>query len=136
MAETILDMELLDNGGDLLMETIPGGGGGGGEGTSNYNDLSNKPKINGVTLSGNKTSADLGLQEEIDDLEDIRDGAEKGATAVQPSALDDYQTQAITDEGGYFTDDTVEGALQELGGSLNGVDSALSGILTLIGGNA
>lgn len=36
-------------------------GGGGGGGTSNYNDLSNKPKINGVTLSGNKTSADLGI---------------------------------------------------------------------------
>lgn len=27
------------------------GGGGGGTGTSNYNDLSNKPSINGVTLS-------------------------------------------------------------------------------------
>lgn len=40
---------------------IPGGtGGGGGEGTSNYNDLSNKPKINDVTLSGNKTLAQLG----------------------------------------------------------------------------
>ena len=28
---------------------------------SNYNDLSNKPQINGVTLSGNKTGIDLGL---------------------------------------------------------------------------
>lgn len=36
-------------------------GGGGGGGTSNYNDLSNKPQINGVTLSGNKTSEDLGI---------------------------------------------------------------------------
>ena len=36
-------------------------GGGGGGGTSNYNDLSNKPSINGVTLSGNKTSEDLGI---------------------------------------------------------------------------
>ena len=35
--------------------------GGGGTGTSNYNDLSNKPSINGVTLSGNKTSEDLGI---------------------------------------------------------------------------
>lgn len=34
---------------------------GGGSGTSNYNDLENKPKINGVTLSGNKTSSELGL---------------------------------------------------------------------------
>ena len=34
---------------------------GGGGGTSNYNDLTNKPQINGNTLTGNKTSADLGL---------------------------------------------------------------------------
>ena len=34
---------------------------GGSGGTSNYNDLSNKPSINGVTLSGNKTTSDLGL---------------------------------------------------------------------------
>ncbi len=35
--------------------------GGGGGGTSNYNDLSNKPQINGNTLSGNKTSSQLGI---------------------------------------------------------------------------
>ena len=35
--------------------------GGGGGGTSDYIDLSNKPQINGVTLSGNKTSSDLGI---------------------------------------------------------------------------
>ena len=34
---------------------------GGGGGTSDYTDLSNKPSINGVTLSGNKTAAQLGL---------------------------------------------------------------------------
>lgn len=33
--------------------------GGGGTGTSNYNELTNKPSINGVTLSGNKTSSQL-----------------------------------------------------------------------------
>ena len=33
----------------------------GGSGTTNYNDLLNKPSINGVELSGNKTLADLGL---------------------------------------------------------------------------
>lgn len=36
-------------------------GGGGGGGSSNYNDLSNKPSINGVTLTGNKLSSDLGI---------------------------------------------------------------------------
>lgn len=34
---------------------------GSGGGTSDYTDLENKPSINNVTLSGNKTSADLGL---------------------------------------------------------------------------
>ena len=33
----------------------------GGGGTSDYDDLTDKPQINSVTLSGNKTSADLGL---------------------------------------------------------------------------
>ena len=36
-------------------------GGSGGGGTSNYNDLTNKPSINGVTLTGNKTTNDLGI---------------------------------------------------------------------------
>ena len=36
-------------------------GGGGGGGTSNYNSLENKPQINGITLQGNKTSADLDI---------------------------------------------------------------------------
>ena len=47
-------------------ESILGSGnieiGGGGGGTSNYNALTNKPKINNVELNGNKTSSDLGLQ--------------------------------------------------------------------------
>lgn len=33
----------------------------GGGGASSYAELSNKPQINGVTLSGNKTTGDLGL---------------------------------------------------------------------------
>lgn len=35
-----------------------GSGGGGTGGTTNYNDLTNKPTINGVEVSGDKTSAD------------------------------------------------------------------------------
>lgn len=35
--------------------------GGGAGGTTNYDDLTNKPKVNGIILSGNKTSADLGI---------------------------------------------------------------------------
>lgn len=39
--------------------------GGGGSGTSNYNQLTNKPSINGVTLTGNKTTSDLGIVENV-----------------------------------------------------------------------
>ena len=44
-----------------------GTGGSGGSGTNNYNALLNKPSINGVTLTSNKTLADLKLlyEEEI-----------------------------------------------------------------------
>lgn len=41
-----------------LKEVIEEGGGGG---TTNYNLLSNRPKINNITLEDNKTGADLGL---------------------------------------------------------------------------
>ena len=44
---------------DFDFEWSAGGGGGGG--TSDYNDLSNKPQINSVTLSGNKTLTQLGI---------------------------------------------------------------------------
>lgn len=37
--------------------------GGGSGGTSDYTDLSNKPSINSITLSGNKTTSDLGIKE-------------------------------------------------------------------------
>ena len=36
-----------------------------GTGTYDYDDLENKPQINSVTLSGNKSSSDLGLQDAI-----------------------------------------------------------------------
>ena len=42
------------------MLAIKNGGGGGG-GTLNYNQLSNKPQINDVELTGNKSLHDLGI---------------------------------------------------------------------------
>ena len=94
------------------------GGGGGGTGTDNYNELNNKPSINGTVLSGNKSLDNLGIQakltfdsaptedsenpvesggvynalsgkqDTISDLSTIRSGAAAGATAVQPAALE------------------------------------------------
>lgn len=44
------------------------GGGGGGGGTTNYNALSNRPKINGHVLEGNKTTEDLGIKGQAPDI--------------------------------------------------------------------
>lgn len=92
-------------------------GGGGGTGTDNYNELNNKPSINGTVLSGNKSLDNLGIQakltfdsaptedsenpvesggvysalagkqDTISDLSTIRSGAAAGATAVQPADM-------------------------------------------------
>lgn len=61
-------------------------------------------------------------------------------SALQPGALDDYslksdlqdlQSKTITDSAGYFTTDTVEGALAEIGAELAGVNTLLgSGVIT------
>ena len=45
----------------------------GPSGSTNYNDLSNKPQINGVTLSGNKTTSDLHIEAGASDLSDLDD---------------------------------------------------------------
>lgn len=57
----------------ILNKRIKEDGGGGG-GTANYNSLTNKPIVNGVTLTGNLTLEDLGISEmttaEIDQIID------------------------------------------------------------------
>lgn len=59
--------QLLDTMNEMyrdLNDRIESGGGTGGGGTSgtlNYNRLYNKPQINGVELSGNKTNEDIGI---------------------------------------------------------------------------
>lgn len=44
----------------LLAKKLAEGQGGGSSGTTNYNELSNLPSINDVTLKGNKSIADIG----------------------------------------------------------------------------
>lgn len=75
---------------------------GGGSGTTNYNELDNKPEINGHELSGNQTSSQLGLAT-----------AEQGAladTAVQPADLASYQT--LIDNDHKLTSDLIDDTLQ------------------------
>ena len=46
-----------------LNKIIENGGGGGG--TSDYDDLDNRPQVNSHTLTGNMSSSDLGLQSDV-----------------------------------------------------------------------
>lgn len=64
------DKELLDKLQDpqsrleillyLIYETLGSSGGGGGTGTKDYNQLTNKPTINGTALQGDLTLEDIG----------------------------------------------------------------------------
>lgn len=58
--------------GNVELVNAPSSGGG-GTGTSDYNDLTNKPQINGVSLSGNKTLDQLGIQAKGNYLTSIPD---------------------------------------------------------------
>lgn len=80
---------------EILLGLIKKNGGQGG--TSNYEDLENKPQIAGVTLSGNKSLADLGIASAQDvKKEFIGTLAEWNAlTTAQQKAYDTYQ---ITDD--------------------------------------
>lgn len=71
---------------------------GGGSGTTDYEDLSNKPSINNVTLSGDKTASDLGLAT----------AAQGGAadTALQPG---DNVSSLVNDAGYINSIKTING---------------------------
>lgn len=59
--ETLPTVEVrVDSDSPVELRTVEFVSGGGGS-TGNYNELSNKPSINGVELSGNKTTDELGL---------------------------------------------------------------------------
>lgn len=69
--------------------------GGGGSGTMNYNELENKPSINGFVLVGNKTGAELGLASQSD-LEDYATNASVVAgLATKQDALSSSQLSAV-----------------------------------------
>lgn len=58
----VSELYMLDSSGTWVLETIGGGGGG----TTDYNALINKPSINNIELSGNKSLSDLGIQSAIE----------------------------------------------------------------------
>lgn len=102
-------------------------------GASNHTQLTGRDSANQHPISsitGLQTALDE-KQSAISDLDTIRSGAALGATALQEhQSLAQYQAQAIADTGDYYTDDTVEGALQEIGAELSGINTLLgSGVI-------
>lgn len=83
-----------------LSGTILRSAGGGGGGTSNYNDLSNKPQINSVTLSGNKTASDLGLVSESD-FEEAINGVLALSSTLVPTLSNGSDFNTLMDGGSY-----------------------------------
>ena len=92
----------------LALAALARAGSGGGDGSF--------PPRGGVALSELSSAVQASLA--------------KADSALQSSALNAYQTQAIADAGEYFVSTTVEGALQELAAEINGVNSLLgSGVV-------
>lgn len=81
---------------DTEWQTPQGGGGG----TSNYNDLDNKPSINGVTLTGNNSLSDLSIpsQEDVNAKYTKPQGGIP-ASDIDPSAIPS-PTSIIDDNAG------------------------------------
>ena len=112
------------------------GGGGGQGGTDNYNELSNKPQINGHTLTGNKTGSSLGLAS-TSDLEAYLTFSEAAATyqtlagmssyLTSSDAASTYQTQAGMSS--YYTKTETDSEItSEITGAINDLDvSAVGG---------
>lgn len=89
--------------------------GGGSGGTTNYNTLSNKPQINGITLSGNQTSTDLGLQPAGDyaTTNDLANKANKSTTLSGYGITDAYtktesDTKYATSAQGLKADSAIQ----------------------------
>ena len=92
---------------------------GGEGGTNDYNELENKPKINGVTLAGSKTAAELGL--------------------ASAEALAEKADRASTLAGYGITDAKIEDGTITLGGEsltpltqhqdLSGITDALAAVI-------
>ena len=94
--KTINDQSILGEG-NITIE------GGGGSGTSNYNDLTNKPSINNITLTGNKSLNDLSIQRVIDsshklssDLVDDTNKTNKFVTASEKTTWSGKQDALVS----------------------------------------
>lgn len=107
-----------------------------------YYDDGNNGSIfipDGVGMNNVKQAIEAEIPTKTSDLTNDSDFVESTdlATVATSGSYDDlsnkptipsltgYQTQAITDTGGYYTTDTVESALQEIGAEIAGVNTLI-----------
>lgn len=103
----------MDNFSALLGKKLAGSGG--GSGTSNYNELENKPQINGQTLNGNKTAANLGLQSVINQNNkldaDLIDDSESEKKLVSENDISNWNGKYDSDDA--YTKAQTDAAITE-----------------------
>lgn len=76
--------------GDIVLVDAPAGGGESG-GTQNYNELKNKPSIGGITLEGEKSLDDLGIQPKGNYLTNVPEGTSTSIGGYKAeNATEDY----------------------------------------------
>lgn len=78
---------------DLVARVIRLENQGGGGGTTDYDDLTDKPQINGNTLQGNKTASQLGLATPADiitDYDDLTDKPKLNNKTIEGDHNDSY----------------------------------------------
>lgn len=123
----LADLETTDKSSIVaaINEAAQSGGGGGSVtvdsalSTTSQNPVQNRVITN--ALNEKVDSADLATVATSGSYNDLSD------KPTIPS-ISGLQTQNITDAGGYFSTDTVEAALQQLGASVDGVESLLAAI--------
>ena len=109
-----------------LANYSPSGGGSSEGGTTDYNKLENKPSINGVTLSQNKTLKDLGIQPEGAYLTEVPDTYK---TKDENDKL--YQPKGSYQPAGSYQETLVSGENIK---TVNGQTLLGEGDLTIAGG--
>lgn len=117
ITEDMLDGESVYIGEDGLVHAKGGGGEGG---TNNYNELINLPKVNGVTLSGNKSLADLGIESAITSKGYQTSADVEGAISAKGYQTSAQVNSAITSKG-YQTETQVNALISSaIGDAING----------------
>ena len=137
----------------LDLKTDTGGSSSGGGGTGDYRDLANKPKINGITLDGNNTLRELGIQPEGEyltkqDIPDLKGKDGKSAYQIWIDAgnsgtEEDFLVSLKGADGhtpvkgaDYFTSDDVSQIVNDVTASISGQIDGINALVGTEGGEA